>query len=138
MSDPAAQPAYAAWLGNRAILLAVPLDGTGADVEASLALPDGETPLEAAAMPYGHNGSGGLLVVGRVPAGAHGAGQAVQVTVRAGGEALSARAPELAFGAEGLRALVRNELGALDPEERGRMVAFVLSATADGLRGRHR
>ncbi len=127
--------AHAAWLGNRAILLAVPLDGTGADVEASLALPGGETALETAAMPYGENGSGGLLVVGRVPAGVQGAGQAVQVTVRSGGEGLTARAPDLALGAGGLRALMRNQLGALDPQERSRMIDFVLSATEDGLRG---
>ena len=129
--------AHAAWLGNRAILLALPLEGAEAgveDMEAALALREGETPLETTAMPYGRNGAGGVLVVGRVPAGGAGAqDETVEVTVRAGDEHLTTRAPDLALGDAGLRTLLRNELGALDPEERGRIVEFVLGAAADGL-----
>jgi O-antigen biosynthesis protein len=135
MTLPGRPGARAAWLGNRAILLAVPLDGTGANVEASIALPSGDTVLETAVMPYGANGTGGLLVVGRVPAGVEGAGEGAEVTVRSGSEGLSTRAPEPALGVAGLRALIRNELGALDAEERRRVIEFVLSATADGLYG---
>jgi len=135
MTVPGRPGARAAWLGSRAIVMTAPLDGNGADAEASLSLAGVDAELETAATPYGENGTGGLLVVARVPAGMDGLGEEAKVTVRSGSEHASARAPEVALGVAGLRGLLRNELGALDADERRRVIEFVLSATADGLRG---
>ena len=104
-------------------------------MEASVALPGGDTVLDTRPCRTARTAPAGLLVVGRVPAGVEGAGEAADVTVRSASEGLSTRAPEPALGVAGLRALIRNELGALDAEERERVIEFVLSATADGLHG---
>jgi GT2 family glycosyltransferase len=118
------QGLYAAWLSNRAILLA------GAAGERSDATFAG-TALEAVASSYDRDGTTGAVVVAHLPPGAGGGGEAGDVAV--GG--LSAPVPELELGEPALRALIRNELSGLDAAQRARILEFVLAALAGDLRG---
>ena len=123
---------HAAWLGNDTIVLAGELDGEPAEAKASL---EGrEVGLELAAHPYGDDARPRRLVVGRLPRGEQAAGRAVTVTVRDGTRVISAQAPEHTPGAAALRALLRDELTALDAGQRAELLDFLLRSTVDELR----
>jgi GT2 family glycosyltransferase len=110
---------HAVWLGPRTVLLA-------GDVAEEPRMSLGDVAFETTTMPY----AGGVLAVGRLPAGAHGGG-AAEISVGA----RVAAVPEIGLGDIALQTLLRDELAGLDADERARLLEFILAAVAGELRG---